>query len=107
MTNTTPTKDKELKPVIKSRARKGGITGEQQKANYRELYNLLYSKVNLKKLTKKIESGKYRAVDYFYYELLTSTGKESRQTVFKKLYPDSVIQDINLSGEFEGIKLDR
>lgn len=94
--------------MIKGKSFKQARTKKELRANYEELYNLLYGKFNIAKLKKKIESGKYRAIDYFYYELLTSVGKESRQTVFKKLYPDSVIQDIHLLGSgFDAIRLDK
>ena len=87
------------------KGRSGRKPKGEEKASYKDLYSLFYGKINLKKLEKKIASGKYSAREKFQHDLLTNTGRDSRQTVLKKLFPDSVIQDINLSGTFDGVIL--
>jgi len=79
---------------------------EIEKADYKDLLNLFYAKTNVEKLKQRISKGLYNSRDYLHYELLTSTGKEARQTLLKKIFPEQMLSEITIKKDFEGIKLD-
>lgn len=87
------------------KGRSGRHTIKEQVDAYKELSELFRGKINISKLKKKIDSGKYAVKDMFLYKLLEGSA-EFNSSLFRKLFPDSVIQDIQNRTEFEGIVLD-
>lgn len=86
---------------------KSGRKGKLAELNhYAELLDLFNEPAKLSKIQDKIASGKYSAKDMLKLKLMTGD-RESIIAVFRKLFPDSIIQDIQTRSEFEGINLNK
>jgi 3-methyladenine DNA glycosylase AlkD len=83
----------------------GRKTVKREQEDFQVLRDIFTKTIDVRKLKRKIDSGKYNAKEMFQLKVLEGN-IESMNVLFRKFFPDSIIQQNINKKEFEGIKLD-